>query len=138
MSEAGRQRIDKWLWFARFAKSRTLAQRLVEDGRVRVNRDKVDAASRLVRTGDVLTLRLEGGVKLVRIVDPGTRRGPAIEARTLYEDITPPAETVDGVPGVAANLAGGPRPTKRDRREMDAFRTGSGVFGSPFSETEDD
>ena len=56
-----RQRIDKWLWFARLAKTRTAAQKLAVSGRVRVNREKSDSASRLVRMGDVLTIALESG-----------------------------------------------------------------------------
>ena len=92
MSEDGRQRIDKWLWFARLARSRTAAQRFVEEGRVRVNRDKVDTPSRPVRAGDVLTLRFERQVRVLRILDPGSRRGPASEALMLYEDLAPPKE----------------------------------------------
>ncbi|WEK50585.1 MAG: RNA-binding S4 domain-containing protein [Candidatus Kaistia colombiensis] len=115
--ETGRQRIDKWLWFARFAKSRSIAQKLVTGGKVRVNRDKIDASSRLVRPGDVLTLSLERQVRVIKILDPGTRRGPAPEAQLLYEDLTPPAVLTAPV------VRGGPRPTKRDRRALDAFQS---------------
>lgn len=115
--ETGRQRIDKWLWFARFAKSRSIAQKLVLAGKVRVNRDKIDAPSRLVRPGDVLTLSLERQVRVVKILDPGMRRGPAPEAQRLYEDLTPPAILTEPV------VRNGPRPTKRDRRVLDAFHS---------------
>ncbi|MCX5571561.1 RNA-binding S4 domain-containing protein [Kaistia nematophila] len=115
--ETGRQRIDKWLWFARFAKSRSIAQKLVTGGKVRVNRDKIDAPSRLVRPGDVLTLSLERQVRVVKILDPGMRRGPAPEAQRLYEDLTPPAILTEPV------VRNGPRPTKRDRRVLDAFHS---------------
>lgn len=81
------QRVDKWLFFARFAKSRTLAARLVEEGRVRINRDKIDSPARQVRPGDVLTLNLQRDVVVVRVLDGGSRRGPASEARRLYEPV---------------------------------------------------
>ena len=131
--ETGRQRIDKWLWFARFAKSRSIAQKLVTGGKVRVNRDKIDQSSRLVRPGDVLTLSLERQVRVVKILDPGTRRGPAPEAQLLYEDLTPPAVLTAPV------VRGGPRPTKRDRRVLDAFHSGpSGGDSENFPIGEDD
>ncbi len=81
------QRLDRWLFFARIVKSRTLAQKLCEAGHVRVNRVKVDGGAKAVRPGDVLTVSLSSGVRVLRIIDPGTRRGPATEARGLYEDV---------------------------------------------------
>ena len=86
MSEAGAQRIDKWLWHARFARTRGAAQRLALSGHVRVNRDKVTAASRLVRAGDVLTLALGRGVRVIRICGIADRRGSFEEAQHLYVD----------------------------------------------------
>jgi ribosome-associated heat shock protein Hsp15 len=83
-----RQRIDKWLFFARVVKSRSLAAKLAQAGRVRVNREKIDQASQIVRPGDVLTITLDRRILVYRIVSPGTRRGPAEEARLLYEDLT--------------------------------------------------
>ena len=80
------QRIDKWLWHARFARTRGAAQRLAVSGHVRVNRDKVVSASRLVREGDVLTLALGRGVRVIRIRAITERRGSFDEARHLYED----------------------------------------------------
>ena len=91
MAEDDRRRIDKWLWFARCAKTRTTAQKLVIAGRVRVNRDKIDSASRNIRVGDVLTISLDAGIRVLRVQALGHRRGPAEEARQLYEDLTPPA-----------------------------------------------
>ncbi|MCX5494638.1 RNA-binding S4 domain-containing protein [Kaistia dalseonensis] len=122
--ETGRQRIDKWLWYARLCRTRTIAQKLVQSGGVRINREKIDAPSRPVKPGDVLTVALERQVRVVKILDPGTRRGPAPEAQRLYEDLTPPKPPVD------TPQSGGPRPTKRDRRAIDAFNSAS----SPFSE----
>lgn len=80
------QRIDKWLWHARFARTRAAAQRLAVSGHVRVNRDKVDSASRLVREGDVLTLALGRGVRVIRICGIAERRGSFDEAQLLYQD----------------------------------------------------
>jgi ribosome-associated heat shock protein Hsp15 len=79
------QRIDKWLWHARFARTRTAAQELALGGHVRINREKVKAASRLVRPGDVLTLSLRRGVEVIRILAIAERRGGAEEARKLYK-----------------------------------------------------
>jgi ribosome-associated heat shock protein Hsp15 len=80
------QRIDKWLWHARFARTRVAAQKLALSGHVRVNRDKVKAASRLVHTGDVLTLALGDRVRVLRVVGFSDRRGSFAEAQTLYEE----------------------------------------------------
>lgn len=127
MIEAGRQRLDKWLWYARFAKSRTLAQKLVASGSIRINREKVDNASHGVKIGDTLTAALPAGVRILRVLALGGRRGPAPEARLLYEDLTPPAAA--DTPAAV----GGPRPTKRDRRSLDAFRQHRDNF-SPFDD----
>ena len=96
MTEPEAQRIDKWLWHARFARTRSAAQRLALSGHVRVNREKVVAASRLVRRGDVLTLALGPGVRVVRICGIAERRGSFDEARLLYEDEGSPAPTRGG------------------------------------------
>lgn len=122
MSE-GRQRLDRWLFFARIVKSRTLATRLVQSGRVRLNRDKVDQAAHAVKAGDVLTVTLERRVLVLRVLGPGARRGPAEEARTLYEDLSPvpvPGTLPDALPPIRE--AGSGRPTKRQRRETDRLR----------------
>jgi ribosome-associated heat shock protein Hsp15 len=86
---AGTQRIDKWLWFARIIKSRTLAAQLVVEGKVRINRVKATKPSQSVRAGDVLTLTLRGRVDILRVLAPGERRGPPEEARRLYEVLSP-------------------------------------------------
>ena len=120
MTSDGRQRIDKWLWFARLAKSRTLAQKLAVSGRVRVNRERSDSASRPIRAGDVLTIALDSGVRVLKVVDPGWRRGPAAEARLLYEDLSP--QPVPSSLPVAGRPSGSGRPTKHQRRAIDALR----------------
>ena len=89
MDATGRQRIDKWLFFARAVRSRSLAAKLVQAGHVRLNRDKIDQPAHAVKPGDVLTVRLERRVLVWRVLAPGARRGPAGEAQTLYEDLTP-------------------------------------------------
>jgi ribosome-associated heat shock protein Hsp15 len=122
MVAEGRQRIDKWLFFSRAVKSRSLAAKLVVAGRVRINRDKAAQASDLVRLGDVLTITLERRIFVWKVLGTGSRRGPAEEARLLYEDISPPptpkGEAVaDAIP--ALRDAGSGRPTKKERRETD-------------------
>lgn len=83
-----RQRIDKWLFFARVAKSRTLAARLVQAGHVRVNRQKVADAAYPLKAGDTLTIALPRAVLVYRVAGLGEWRGPAPEARALYQDLT--------------------------------------------------
>lgn len=117
-----RQRIDKWLFFSRAVKSRSLAAKLVVAGRVRINRDKAAQASDLVRAGDVLTITLERRIFVWKVLGTGSQRGPAEEARLLYEDMSPPpvpkGEAVpDAIP--ALRDAGSGRPTKKERRETD-------------------
>ncbi len=78
------QRIDKWLWCARFLKSRSLAADLVEEGHVRVNGRRMDGPDKPVRVGDVLTIALERRVIVARVLSLAARRGPASEAQQLY------------------------------------------------------
>jgi ribosome-associated heat shock protein Hsp15 len=82
-------RLDKWLWHARFFKSRSLATRFVEKSRCRVDGRVVDKAHANVAPGMVLTFALGPRVRVVRIVALGERRGPAPEAQTLYDEIDP-------------------------------------------------
>jgi ribosome-associated heat shock protein Hsp15 len=113
------QRLDKWLWCARLVKTRTLAARLIEAGKVRINGERTLKVSRPVRAGDVVTGISAGAgcLFVVRVVGEAERRGPATVARALYEDLTSVA------PGPAASVArSGPRPTKRDRRWLDAIK----------------
>ncbi|MFN6979761.1 MAG: RNA-binding S4 domain-containing protein [Gemmobacter sp.] len=80
-------RIDKWLWQARFFRSRALAAAQVEAGRVRVNGARITKPGRALRAGDVLTFVQGDRVRLVRVLAPGDRRGPAAEAQGLYIDL---------------------------------------------------
>src|SRR5262245_54419945 len=83
------QRLDKWLYFARLAKSRTLAAEWIEAGKVRVNRAGVGKPSQLLRAGEVVTLAVHGRVLVLKVLAAGQRRGPAPEARGLYEVLSP-------------------------------------------------
>ncbi len=83
-------RLDKWLWQARFVKSRSLAARLCAEGRIRVDGEPVAKPAASVRPGQVLTFALDRHVRIIQIVALGERRGPAREARTLYRDLAPP------------------------------------------------
>jgi ribosome-associated heat shock protein Hsp15 len=96
MTEPEAQRIDKWLWHARFARTRGAAQQLARSGHVRVNRDKVREPSRLVRPGDVLTLGLRRGVRVIRILAVAERRDSFEVAQLLYEEQTATANPATG------------------------------------------
>ena len=115
------QRIDKWLFFARIVKSRTLAAKLAQSGRVRVNGDKIDHASRQIVAGDALTVTLDRQVKVLRIVGSGERRGPFEEACLIYEDLSPPPGKLSPLPPLRE--AGSGRLTKRERRQLDRWRS---------------
>jgi ribosome-associated heat shock protein Hsp15 len=82
-----RQRLDKWLWHARVVKARTSAVALVEAGHVRINGVREKAAGHAVKTGDVVTIGLDGGVRVLKVVGFSERRGDASAARVLYEDL---------------------------------------------------
>ncbi len=90
MSERDRQapaRLDKWLWHARFFKTRSLAQKACATGHIRVNRRRVRKAHHTIAPGDVLTVPLGRRVRVIRVRALGERRGPAREAQMLYEEL---------------------------------------------------
>jgi len=120
------QRLDKWLWYARFFKSRSLATRFCASGKLRVNGRVVRKAHQGIRVGDVLTFPKGRDIRVVRVVDLGTRRGPAKEAQTLYDDLDPPEQGKKREPGeplaAARREPGSGRPTKRERRETDRLK----------------
>jgi ribosome-associated heat shock protein Hsp15 len=111
-------RLDKWLWYARIVKSRTLAAGLIENGKVRLNRERTVKPSQTVRIGDVLTVSVGPRVRVLEVAAMGARRGPANEAQALYVDRSPPppapAAPLPPISGERPSGAG--RPTKRDRR----------------------
>jgi ribosome-associated heat shock protein Hsp15 len=116
-------RLDKWLWHARFFKTRTLAARQVSSGHVRVNGKRVSKPAYAVAPQDVLTFAQGDAVKVIRILDPGTRRGPAPEAQALYDDLSEPVPRDTAPP--APKYEGKGRPTKRDRRKLDLNARGA-------------
>jgi ribosome-associated heat shock protein Hsp15 len=118
------QRLDKWLWRARFFKTRTLAAKLCNGGHVRSGGNAITKAHHLVRIDDVLTFAQGRYIRVVKVLALGTRRGPATEARTLYEDLKPP-ETSQAMPSTPGGRrpAGAGRPTKRERRLIDQLRS---------------
>jgi ribosome-associated heat shock protein Hsp15 len=120
MNEEDGRRLDKWLWFARFCKSRTLASKLCAAGKVRIGGELVHKAHYLVRPGDVLTFPQGPQIRVVRVVQLGARRGPATEARTLYEDLAP---AVPPEPAALRRDPGAGRPTKAERRALDRLRS---------------
>lgn len=129
----GKLRVDKWLWQARFFKTRGLAAALANSGRLRINGAHALKPAQTVRPGDVLTFPQGARIRVVQIVALGARRGPAAEAQALYTDLAPadaapatgpgvtgPGATGPGSPGARARGAG--RPTKRERRKIAALR----------------
>ena len=116
-------RLDKWIWQARFVKSRSLAAALVGGGHVRINGQRAAKPAQGVHPGDVLTFPQGDRIRVVRILSAATRRGPANEAQALYEDLEPagaeiPQENVAPIERIEGNA----RPTKRDRRKLDLDR----------------
>jgi ribosome-associated heat shock protein Hsp15 len=116
-----RQRIDKWLFFARMVKSRSLAQVYVQNGSVRVNGERVVQPSHGVKAGDRIELSLERRNVILIVRLPGDRRGPFEEAKLLYEDLTPPPDETKRLTRFeqALRAPGSGRPTKRERRAID-------------------
>jgi ribosome-associated heat shock protein Hsp15 len=124
-TSAAKIRIDKWLWQARFFKTRGLAAGLAGSGRLRINGDHVAKPAQTVRPGDVLTFPQGDRIRVIRVVALGERRGPAPEAQALYADL----DTATPIPGSGPKAGpqaerdpGAGRPTKKERREIDAMR----------------
>jgi ribosome-associated heat shock protein Hsp15 len=118
-----RQRIDKWLWHARVVRTRSAAAALAASGHVRINGQRIDAPSRAVRPGDVVTVALDRIVRVLKVLSFAERRGSADDARALCEDLAPqssrPTAPPDPLPVVREPGAG--RPTKRERRAIERF-----------------
>jgi ribosome-associated heat shock protein Hsp15 len=112
----GELRLDKWLWHARFCRTRSMAAGLAAAGKVRIAGSAIFKAHYAVKPGDVLTFPLGPHIRTVKVLALGIRRGPPAAARLLYEDLAPPPpysrKTHD-------EASGGPRPTKADRRAID-------------------
>lgn len=115
---SGKLRVDKWLWHARFFKTRTLAAKIVSGGHVRVNSDKISKPAYYIVVGDVLTFSQGNHIRVIEVLALGERRGPAPEAQTLYLDKSPIQEKDPSQP----KSEGKGRPTKKDRRNLDLIR----------------
>lgn len=123
MSEAREKlRLDKWLWHARFFKTRSLAAARVGAGDIRVNSDPVTKRATTIAPGDVLTFAIGMHVRVIQVDALSTRRGPAPEAQTLYTDLSPPAPKSGDKPPENPHFDGKGRPTKRDRRKGDLLK----------------
>lgn len=114
-------RIDRWLWAARFFRSRTLATEACDGGKVTVNSQRA-TPHKLVRPGDLIELTATHGSRHIRVLGTSERRGPAPVARHLYDDLTPPAPPREQTEPAALREPGAGRPTKRQRRQLDRWR----------------
>lgn len=125
-SAAATQRLDKWLWCARLAKTRTQAAALVSSGKIRINRIKTDKPAHAVKAGDVITASLGPKIRVLAVKAIGDRRGSADIARRLFDDLTPaplPSDTARASEGPPVHRDSGTgRPTKRDRRLTDRLK----------------
>jgi ribosome-associated heat shock protein Hsp15 len=102
----GRQRLDKWLWFARIVKTREAAASLVENGHVRLNRVKVTKPAHDVKPGDVLTIVLNSRVRVLHVQGLAPRRGPATAAQQLYREAAMPGGDAAAAQKVDASADG--------------------------------
>lgn len=125
------QRIDKWLWYARFFKTRSLASKFVSAGHIRLSRkdndsdtQRVDKPRTTVQPGNILTFMYGNRVRIIHVLECGKRRGPASEAQTLYQDCSPPPPPKEEkqTNGIPLRDSGAGRPTKKDRRAMEALK----------------
>ena len=114
-------RLDTWLWYARFYKSRSLSSKAILSGKLRINSNKITKPATKVKTNDVLTLNYVNEIRIIQIQSLGSRRGPASEAQSLYIDLT---EDRIGSFNVKSKIEkskkdSNKRPTKKDRRLLD-------------------
>ena len=120
-------RLDKWLWFARFFKTRSTATRAISEGRFRLNGMVMTKPHRQALCGQVLTFTQGNRVRVIKIVALGSRRGPSSEAALMYEDLTPATHSYLKMEKTKqskfeARSKGSGRPTKRQRRETDRLK----------------
>ena len=114
-------RLDTWLWYARFYKSRSLSSKAILNGKLRINSNKITKPATKAKTNDVLTLNYVNEIRIIQIQSLGSRRGPASEAQSLYIDLT---EDRIGSSNVKSKIEkskkdSNKRPTKKDRRLLD-------------------
>lgn len=122
MGEQTSLRADKWLWYARFFKTRGLCAKLISEGKLRINQARVSKPSVTIKIGDVLTFAQEKDIRVIEVKALGERRGPAPEAQTLYSDLSPVVPKPKSVPQNPSYQGKG-RPTGKDRRTLSAFST---------------
>lgn len=120
-------RLDKWLWYARFFKTRALAGRAISGGRFRLDGEVMSKPHRQAVIGQVLTFAQGANIRVIKILALGTRRGPATEAGLMFEDMAPilPAVKDSAARPVEfeARDKGSGRPTKRERRDIDRLKS---------------
>jgi ribosome-associated heat shock protein Hsp15 len=104
-------------------KTRAAAVKLIVEGKVRINGMRALKASRLVHAGDVVTAMAFARLSVLRVTNTAERRGPLSAAQNLYEDLTPKEAAPQGPASGGPVKERGPRPTKRDRRRLDALRS---------------
>jgi len=114
-------RIDKWLWFARICKTRSLAQAIIERGDVYINGQKAEKPNRPIKLGDQISVDLGAVERTVTVLVLPHRRGPAPEAAASYEEPQPPQRKNSRNPSPLQRIPGSGRPTKRERRALEAF-----------------
>ena len=114
-------RLDIWLWYARFYKSRSLSSKAILSGNLRVNSIKIIKPASKVKINDVLTINHVNKVRIIRIQSIGARRGPASEAQALYNDLSVDGTTTSRIKDVSekSKTDTNKRPTKKDRRILD-------------------
>ncbi len=114
-------RLDTWLWYARFYKSRNLSSKAISSGKIRINSNKITKPAAKVKTHDVLTLNYVNEIRLVQVQSLGSRRGPASEAQSLYIELTGSRIETSNVKSTIEKLKkdSNKRPTKKDRRLLD-------------------
>ncbi|MCV6594687.1 MAG: RNA-binding S4 domain-containing protein [Silicimonas sp.] len=118
----GSQRLDQWLWHARFFKTRSLATKQVTGGHVRVDGERVTKAAFALKPGHVLTFRQARQIKVIEVTHLANRRGPAPEAQALYLDRSPPPEDT---PPANPKFEGKGRPSGKDRRNARLHKGGA-------------
>lgn len=122
------QRIDKWLWHARFYKTRSIAQKQVATGKIRVDREKISSPSRKVSAGNVLTITRDRDIKIIEILGVADKRGPYSEAQLLYNDMSPPKpekQKQEQTKESMSRIQSEGRPTKHQRKQIMAMKRNS-------------
>jgi len=119
-------RLDKWLWYARFFKTRAIASKTITAGRFRLDGEVMSKPHRHAVIGQVLTFVQNENVRVIKILALATRRGPATEAALLYEDLAPPVAKSKDEKATELRFEerdkGAGRPTKRERRKIDGLK----------------